>query len=308
MNSSFSRLLIAFSVAMAVTACNQEDHEVTEFQETHSRYQGTPVWSSDDNFIAGVEANYMKIWNPDGVPLQGPWIETDFQFKLVAKNMSNGDTTYLTDNYMTGRVDDLYYMEPLNYLLFLRSTAEESAYYKLDLNSKSLDKVVVIPPRIEANPNIIELSLVPSPGGDYLAQLSCQIIRIIDEPNGGQRTPQDCELSFIDAFSLNQVGPTSQFQLADSTPWLEPVENQSIVNLETLNWTPDNKVIITDRQSTAYIASPGGIATETTVPTCEGPMTTSSKISATGERAGVKNGELTMVSAMPTAVDTFACQ
>ena len=150
----------------------------TEIQRSESRYQGYPVFASDNTKLAGIEFRYYKRLTFAGFPLQSLIRTEDVSYRIFVQDSLSSEKKFITD-LTKGTPEELYYMTGENPYLVLSVfeviTETEDYFetgkkiYKLDLAG---NKTPILP-KENKHDGIDYYTVYPSPNGEYLVEVDC---------------------------------------------------------------------------------------------------------------------------------------
>lgn len=237
------------------------------FEET--AYYDQIRWSDDDEQLAIVELRFEEA--PPSDPLMGTTQKRNFRHQLFVSDPDGSNPTPVGDEQPGQNGAEVYFMRSQGYVL-LTSLNEQGGveYARVDTGDGT---VTALPaPGFDADPTFA----LPSPDGTEIAQIGIDGLDVL--------------VRFFDAASL------------------EPVADAVTVTLDTTaDWTfrEDGALVVTDGTS-AKAVRPGEAPTDTDVPTCTNPKTTSSDVSSMGVRVFTEEGEI--VTRDEGAEAAFGCQ
>jgi hypothetical protein len=278
-------LSIALPLLLA-TACAEPDdaavgtteqelfwwHDWSETLDAPFELQGPPVWSDDDEDAAAVLLRYQRRLSFP--PLQGWWAKRDFRFELFLQQPGSRSRDYVSDE-IEGRPTDLFYMRRAGYLLVQRWVPEVGIdYVVVDIATGTATKLEPVDTFDRTR------DVIPSRDGAFIADVVCQPWQAIPTADGSRiepLRPLPCEVSFLDAATLTPTGPATTVLLDDDVE----------VGQRRAAWSAADQLVVTDHATSAFALAPGAAPVAVAVPPPFGPVTSSSRVDAAGNRLGV---------------------
>jgi hypothetical protein len=282
---------------------------VTDVQENSDEYRGSPAWAEDGSDALAIELKYDRHW-PPGNPKLGDYDTRNYQWRLFSVTPGGSDKVYRSA-FRPGRAIELYYLKHAGYALAkVLDGAGGLSHVRVSLTDGSMTVLAtqtVSSSQLPLEYRGIVRDFVPSPDGSVIADVSCHVSD--DDPSGGYRfvQPEPCSVRFVDGAGVTTLGSWSlelAHQIYDYPPQVGDISRQP----DGAIWALDGSFIVTDRDRTARRVGPGSAPVDVAVPTCTGPNTASSKISAAGVRIGIKSKTVARVDRNASYPYSFGCR
>lgn len=277
MKKVLNSVVLAGFALLALSAC---DDQSTAKTEQLSRV----VWSDDNSAQALVVMRYDES-TPAMNPISAGGLQSNFTHQIYVQNADGSNRHAVGIEFQGQSGYDLYFMKESGYIVGTMVEASDNnqavtRYYLLRMDG-TVNRLTEKP----------DMKVIPSPNGGTLARIT-QYPATCGNPAGN--CPVDVE--FLDAQSLDPLGQKTQLSFSSGSG-----------QLPALTWNQEGQFIVSDGAEAKAIAPATGEVSETTVPACTFPATTSSQVSASGQYVYSSAGQVMSRQAAANE-PAFGCQ
>jgi hypothetical protein len=290
----------------------------TGVPESADEYRGAPAWANDGTNRALAAFQKYDRMRPGPTDDPCAWDRRNFSWQLFSVTPGASLPKPAASAWQPGEVIELYYMKSAGYALV--KVFDESrtllTYVRAPLAGGTPEPLGT-QQVYQGNPLDYRGHLhdiVPSPDGTQAADVDCHVTD--ENPDGSYNmvANPDCTVRFLDMTKspVTQVGQQWSLTLAAPLASYPPQVGEPWRLTDGVMWSKTSVLTVTDHVSSAFTVDPThGPTAGSSLPACDGPNTSGTKIDAAGNRLGVKHhlflGDRVEVVSPTSYTSTFGC-